>query len=215
MLPTTSDKTIGRLSLYRRLLQGFQADGVRYIYSHQLAGLAGVTPAQVRRDIMALGYAGSPARGYHVEELLESIGHFLDDSDVQPVGLLGLGNLGRALLAYMSGRASRYSVVAAFDTDPMKAGRVIHGCRCYAVDAMKQVMEDQQIRMAILAVPAEVAQDSAARLCEMGVTGILNFAPVRLWVPEHVYVEDIDLTTALERVAYHARRRATMKESVK
>ncbi|MBX7257941.1 MAG: redox-sensing transcriptional repressor Rex [Candidatus Hydrogenedentes bacterium] len=215
MQTTTSDKTIGRISLYRRLLHSFCADGVRYLYSHQLATLAGVTPAQVRRDIMALGYVGSPARGYHVEELLESISAFLNDADVQPVALVGLGNLGRALLAYLGGRSSKYSVVAAFDSDPQKAGRVINGCRCYPVDSIREVLEDRDIHMAILAVPAEAAQETAARLCELGVTGILNFAPVRLWVPDHVYVEDIDLTTALERVAYHARRRATMKEGVR
>lgn len=200
-----SDRSIGRLSLYRRLLRDLLADGEQYIYSHQLAAMAGGTAAQVRRDIMAIGYTGSPVRGYDIEQLLQSIGNFLDASQTQNVALVGVGNLGRALLAYFVGRHATLSIVAAFDSDPGKANRVIHGCRCYPIDDLKEVAVANDIRLGIIAVPAAEAQSVSNLLCQAGVRGLLNFAPVRLWVPEHVYVENLDVTMSLEKVAYFAR----------
>jgi redox-sensing transcriptional repressor len=207
-----SNQTIGRLSLYRRVLQELDVDGVRNVFSHQLARFAGGTAAQVRRDIMVVGYTGSSAHGYDVAALIESIGQFLDATVSQGIALVGVGNLGRALLAYFVGRNPRFSIVAAFDTDEHKVGRVIHGCRCYPMPDMEQVMKEKGIRMAILAVPAAVADETATRLCEAGITGILNFAPVRLWTSRNVYVEDMDMTMALERVAYHAGQGVHEKE---
>lgn len=207
-----SDRTIGRLSLYRRLLRDLLSDGEKNIYSHQLAAMAGGTAAQVRRDIMAIGYSGSPVHGYDIEQLLESIGLFLDASQTQNVALVGVGNLGRALLAYFVGRHPTLSIVAAFDTDPAKANRVIHGCRCYPLEDLKRLVTELDIRLGIIAVPAPEAQGVANVLCQSGVRGLLNFAPVRLWVPEHVYVENLDVTMSLEKVAYFARQGDVEKE---
>ena len=128
------DKTVGRLSLYRRLLSNLLIEKKEeFIFSHQLARVAGVTAAQVRRDMMIIGYSGSPKRGYAIEELIESIGQFLDAPDLQAVALVGVGNLGRAILTYFAGRRPNLKIVAAFDNDPNKAGTVIGGCRCYAM----------------------------------------------------------------------------------
>jgi len=209
-----SNQTIGRLSLYRRVLQDLYAEGVSNVFSHQLARLAGATAAQVRRDIMVVGYTGSAAHGYNVAALTESIGQFLDAAPTQRIALVGVGNLGRALLAYFVGRNPRFSIVAAFDADERKAGRVIHGCPCYAISELERVLKEQEIGMAILAVPAEAAAETTTKLCNAGVTGILNFAPVRLWAPANVYVEDMDMTMALERVAYHAGHGVHRKERV-
>lgn len=202
----TSDKTIGRLSLYRRLLHGLMADGVANTFSHQLAHLAGVTPAQVRRDLMAIGYSGTTKRGYEVPELVDSLGQFLDAANGQAAALVGVGNLGRAILAYFAGRRPHLSIVAAFDNDPYKVNRVIHGCHCYGLDDITRVVREQDIRVAVLTVPATVAQAVADMLVAAGVRGILNFAPVRLRVPPHTYVEDIDMTMSLEKVAFFARK---------
>lgn len=207
-----SDRTIGRLSLYRRLLRDLLTDGEQYIFSHQLAAMAGGTAAQVRRDIMAIGYTGSPVHGYDIEQLLQSIGQFLDASQTQNVALIGVGNLGRALLAYFVGRHPTLSIVGAFDNDSAKANRVIHGCRCYPLDDLKQVVKERDIRLGIIAVPAPEAQAVANLLCQAGVRGLLNFAPLRLWVPEHVYVENLDVTMSLEKVAYFARQNSVDKE---
>ena len=199
-----STKLIGRLSIYRRLLKDAGLGGETHLFSHELAKLAGGTPAQVRRDVMSIGFSGSPARGYDIDELVGAIGRVLDPPEDQGIALVGVGNLGRAMLAYFVGRMPRFSLVAAFDADPERVGRVIHGCRCYPVADLGQVVRDRHIQVAIIAVPAEEAQGIANELCSAGVQGLVNFAPVRLWVPEGVYVENVDVTMSLERVAYYA-----------
>lgn len=203
------DKTIGRLSLYRRLLNRLLAEGVRNIYSHQLAAMAGVTPAQVRRDIMSIGYSGNPNRGYDVVELVESIGQSLDHPEGQRAALVGVGNLGRALLTYFTGRRPKLTIVAAFDSDPRKCDRVIQGCRCYGIAQLPEKVEEMDISIGTITVPAGEAQKIADMLVRTGIRGILNFAPVRIRVPSNVYVEDIDMTMALEKVAYFARKMKT------
>jgi redox-sensing transcriptional repressor len=200
------DKTIGRLSLYRRLLNRLLAEGTRNVYSHQLAVMAGVTPAQVRRDIMSIGYSGNPNRGYDAAGLAESIGQSLDDPDGQRAALVGVGNLGRAILTYFSGRRPRLAIVAAFDNDLRKCGRVIQGCQCLNIDRLPEEVEELGISIGIITVPASEAQKAADILCRAGIRGILNFAPARIRVPPTVYVEDIDMTMALEKVAYFARK---------
>jgi redox-sensing transcriptional repressor len=199
------DKTIGRLSLYRRLLNRLHSEGTRFVYSHQLAALARVTPAQVRRDIMSIGYSGNPNRGYDVLELTESIGQSLDDPQGQKVALVGVGNLGRAILNYFSGRRPRLAIVAAFDNDLRKCDRVVQGCRCYNIEQLPEIVREQGITVGAIAVPATEAQQVSNILVQVGIRGILNFAPVRLHAPANVYVEDFDMTTALEKVAYFAR----------
>jgi redox-sensing transcriptional repressor len=206
------EKTIGRLSLYRRLLADATSKGVHNLYSHDLARLAGVTAAQVRRDLMAVGYMGSPTRGYEVAVLNGSISALLDAPVAQGIALVGVGNLGRAILAYFAGRHPSLSFVAAFDTDPGKADRVIHGCRCYPMGELAHVVEREDIRTAVIAVPAEHAQEVADQLVAAGVTSVLNFAPTSLRVGPGVYLEHNDLTTLIERVAFFARARTKTKE---
>jgi redox-sensing transcriptional repressor len=166
--------TIGRLSLYRRLLQEQLAAGGRQVYSHQLASLAVSTAAQVRRDLMTIGFTG-----------------------------VGVGNLGRAILAYYANRQP-IRFAAAFDRLAEKTGRILHGCRCYPVDDMAAVISREGIRVGVIAVPAVEAQAVADQLVLAGVTSILNFAPVRLRVPAGLHVENVDLMMALDRVAYFA-----------
>ncbi|MBN2582346.1 MAG: redox-sensing transcriptional repressor Rex [Planctomycetes bacterium] len=210
----TPERTVGRLSLYRRLLVAMRNRGTKSVFSHELASAAGVTAAQVRRDMMVVGCSGSPAKGYDVRELIEHIGLFLDSSEPESVGLVGVGNIGRAMMAYFEGRRPKLKMVAAFDSDPSKVNRVVHGCRCYAMEDMARVVAERGIQVAMVAVPAESAQEVADVLVRCGVRGLLNFAPMALRVPEHVYVEDIDVTTSLEKVAFFARSRRANKVSV-
>ena len=201
-----SDKTIGRLSLYRRLLNVLQAEGIRNIFSHQLATMAGCTAAQVRRDLMTVGYSGSPTNGYEVGRLIDSLRDFLDVPGGQAVALVGVGNLGKALLSYFTGRRPNLKIVAAFDNDAYKVNRVIHGCRCYPLESIDQVLGPKAVKVAILTVPAPAAQGVADLLVRAGVQGILNFAPIRLRVPRGVHIEDIDMSISLEKVAFFARQ---------
>jgi redox-sensing transcriptional repressor len=202
---TVSEKTIGRLSVYRRYLCQLLDEGTSHVFSHELARLTGGTAAQVRRDLMAVGFSGSPTRGYDAAGLVGAIGEFLDDPAGQRAALVGVGNLGRALLAYFVGKRPRLRIAAAFDSHPRKAGRVIHGCRCYPVAELAPRLAEEGIEIGIVAVPAGAAAGVADGLVQAGVRGILNFAPVRLHVPETVHVEDIDFAMALEKVAYFAR----------
>jgi redox-sensing transcriptional repressor len=201
-----SEKTIGRLILYRRLLDDLLADGKHSVYSHELARLAKVTAAQVRRDVMGLGYSGSPAHGYDGQELIKCISRLLDPVKPQNVALVGVGNLGRALLAYFSGRRPNLSIVAAFDNDPVKANRVINGCMCYPVDQMSEIVEKLNIEIGIVAVPVSEAQRVAETCMKSGMKGLLNFAPTPLHLPAGVYSSDIDLAITLEKVAFFTRQ---------
>jgi len=200
-----SDKTIGRLSLYRRLLNGLARAGETHIYSHQLGSSAGGTAAQVRRDLMVIGCSGSPAKGYEVQELISAIGRFLDVPGGMGVALVGVGNLGRAILAYFRGRRPKLSFAMAFDSDPAKTGRDFHGCPCYPMADLPARIAEREIMVAVLAVPVEVAQETCDLLVGAGIRSLLNFAPVPLRVPPGTYVEDVDMTSVLERVAFFAR----------
>jgi len=181
-------------------------EGVRNVYSHQIAAICGATAARVRRDLMVIGYTGSPIHGYAVKELIESIDLFLDSPEGQRVALVGVGNLGLALLAYFTGRRPKLSIVAAFDKDPEKVNRVVHGCRSYPLSQLREVVGQQRLEIGIITVPAGEAQTVAELLVESGVRGIVNFAPAPLQVPPHVYVEELDVTQALEKAAYFARK---------
>ena len=198
--------TIGRLSLYRPLLTDQLASGARQVFSHQLAALAVTTAAQVRRDLMTIGFSGSPRRGYVTADLVTAIDDVLVRSVETAVALVGVGNLGRAILAYYANRQP-VRFAAAFDRAPEKTGRVLHGCRCYASDQMTEVVAREKIHVGVIAVPAAEAQAVCDRLVLAGVKGILNFAPVRLRVPAGLHVENVDLMMALDRVAYFARER--------
>jgi redox-sensing transcriptional repressor len=186
-------------------MQKLHADGREYVYSYEIANVCAVTPEQVRRDLMPTRLTGSPTKGYKISALLQSIGLLLGDQEDQRVALVGVGNLGRAILAYFAGRRPNLSIVAAFDQDPDKTNRVIHGCRCYPIDDLPAIVREQAIEIAILAVPVSAAQTVADRLIASGVRGLLNFAPVSLRLPRTVYAEDLDMAISLERVAYFAR----------
>jgi len=205
---TIASRTIGRLSLYRRLLESSIPGGRDTVFSHELAGLACVTPAQVRRDLMATGCSGSPGKGYRIRDLIEGISKVLDDPEGQSVALVGVGNLGRAILTYFSGRRRNLRITASFDVDPLKTGRVINGCRCYSMSELGDVLERGSIKTAILAVPAGKAQETTDALVAAGVRGILNYAPVPLRVPDGVFLEERDMTMSLETVAFFARKTA-------
>ena len=200
-----SQPTVGRLSLYRRLLSGLQAEGATHVFSHRLARLAGGTAAQVRRDIMMLGCSGTPSRDYEISALLACINRLLHPPVAQRIALVGVGNLGRAILAYFGRHQPTLRIAAAFDRDPGLAGQVVAGCRCHPTERLEEITAAEGIRLALLVVPEGSAQAVAERLVAAGIRAIVNFAPVRLNVPRTVHVENIDMTMALERAAFFVR----------
>ena len=207
-------KTVGRLSQYRRVLARLVGDGHRHVFSHQIAAMAGGTAAQVRRDLMLVGCRGRPSRGYDAEGLMGCIGEFLQAPGGQRVALVGLGNLGRAILPFFARYRPALRIVAAFDNDPAKVGEtVVEGCcPCRPIDELGSVVRAQEITIGVIAVPPGAAQHVADQLVGAGVRGLVNFAPIALTVPPPVFVEDIDLTTSLEKVAYFAHA-AVVRES--
>jgi redox-sensing transcriptional repressor len=206
-LARISDKVIGRLTRYRALLTEHVPPEKRFVYSHELASMMRLTPSQVRRDLMHIGYFGVPRHGYEVDELVKHIGEILGSGAGQKIALVGVGNLGRALIAFLEGRRSTLRITSAFDSDPLKVNRLINGVPCHPMDTLDQVVAEEQIRLAILCVPGNAAQSVAERLTQAGIKGILNFAPVPLRVPVGVYIEDMDVTSSLEKVAYFTTHR--------
>ena len=201
-----TSKAISRLSLYRRLLINRTSERADRVFSRELARNAGVSAAQVRRDIMALGYSGTPNSGYDIQALIDHISEQIDAPEGQQVALVGVGNLGQALLSYFSsGQRARLRIAAAFDISSKKTGQILSGCRCYRTEKMVEVIRRDQITLGIIAVPAEAAQETAYQLAMGGVTGILNFAPVPVKVPPDVYIENMNITIRLETVAFFAR----------
>jgi redox-sensing transcriptional repressor len=204
--PAVSRKTVGRLSLYRRLLDNLRASGTTNIYSHQLAHLAGVSATQVRRDLMVIGYSGSPNRGYQVDTCLASIESLLDGNIRQDVALVGVGRLGRSLLTHFSGKRPQLRIAAAFDTDLSVVGTSIEGCPVHSEADMERVAAEKGIRIAILAVPPERGQGVAETLVRAGVRSFVDFTGIPLRVPDDVFVDHMDITSALESAAFFARQ---------
>ena len=200
-----SRKTVSRMSRYRRLLSSLRAEGLENIYSHQLARHAVVSAAQVRRDLMVIGYSGSPNKGYDVDACIASIGSFLDGAARQEVALVGVGNLGRAVLAHFSEVSSSVAVIAAFDTDPALTDTDVDGVRCFDAGRMETLVRDLGIEIAVLTVPGSAAQEAADTLVRAGVKSLISFAPVPLHLSNDIFVEYMDITAALESAAYFAR----------
>jgi redox-sensing transcriptional repressor len=200
-----SRKTVSRMSRYRRLLSSLRAEGVESIYSHQLARHAVVSAAQVRRDLMVIGYSGSPNKGYDVDACIASIGTFLDGTVSQEVALVGVGNLGRAVLAHFEDETSSVAIVAAFDVADGLTDTVVHGVRCFDAGRMETLVRDLGLEIAVLTVPADAAQEAADTLVRAGVKSLISFAPVPLHLPNDIFVEYMDITAALESAAYFAR----------
>ena len=199
-------KTVQRFSLYRRLLTDFQAGEDRQrIFSYELATLVGNTPAQVRRDFMAIGYSGCTSKGYEIHRLVEAIANILDPEAVQKVAIVGTGHLGKAVIDFFRDRRPKLTIVAGFDVKSDRVDEEFHGCPVHHVDRLQEVIRAEGITLAIITAPAEVAQGVTDTLVESGVCGIANFAATRLSVPKGVHVEDLDMTTYLETVAYFAR----------
>lgn len=196
------EKTIERLSEYRRTLFNCLSEGKTHIYSHELAGLHNNTAVQVRRDIMLIGYSSVKKKGYDVKELIDEIGKIIDTDSGQNCCVVGIGNLGRAITTYFNGKRSKLNIVATFDVDPSKVGRVISSVKCYGMSEMKKVIEAENISIAIITSPPDSASNVAEQLVIAGIKGILNFTTMPLNISPNVYLEEYDMITSLEKVAY-------------
>lgn len=196
------EKTIERLSEYRRSLYGCLDEGKTHIYSHELANLHNITAVQVRRDIMFIGYSSHGRKGYKISELIQVISQIIDPDEIMNVAVVGYGNLGRAVTSYLLNKRPLLNLIAAFDIDPQKIGAASSAVPCFSIKKLDEMIRARNISIALLTVPKEAAQKMAQFLVSSGIKGILNFTTVNLIVPEDVYLEEYDMITSLEKVAY-------------
>ena len=193
---------INRLSLYLRELQRLVRSGKDTTNSQELGNLLGFTDAQVRKDLAYFGQFGYPGIGYRCDELVDAIRGILGTDQVWSVVMVGVGNLGRALLGYQGFVEQGFRIVAAFDTDRTKVGSTIEGIPVYHLDDLGDISEREAIRLGMIAVPSHAAQSVADNLVAAGIEGIVNFAPVTINLPEHVSRVGIDLAIELEQLSF-------------
>lgn len=198
-------RTVERLSKYRRLLYKYREMEEAHIFSHRLAELLNLSPEQVRRDLMLIGLTGNHRKGYNIRALIEQIGKIIDSDEAQNVAIVGIGNLGRAVLGFIRKAETRMNVMAAFDTDAHKFNTTISGVPCYDSAKMVQTIGELNIRIAILTVPPEAATTTAALLMQAGIRGILNFTSVHLDLPPDIYHKNYDIITSLEEIGFFIR----------
>ncbi len=195
-------KTVERLSEYRRTLLTCLDEKRNFIFSHDLASRLHITAVQVRRDLMLIGYSSLHRKGYDVKELIDKISGIIDSDEGMNVAIIGIGNLGRALAGYFKGKRSKLNLVASFDNDPQKVNRVISGVKCYPYNDMERIIGELKIQITILTVPADFAREIAEEAVRFGIKGILNFTTIPLNVPSDIFLEEYDMITSIEKVAY-------------
>jgi redox-sensing transcriptional repressor len=202
---TIPRKSIYRLSLYSRCLGRLRDNQVDTVSSETLAKAAGVKPAQLRKDLTHLGNFGRRGLGYKVVDLLDRINTTMGTNRLLPVILIGVGNLGSALLSYSGFAKEGFEIIAAFDLDTGRPRAKHVGIPIYRMSEMDEFIRHHKIKLAILAVPAAAAQETANRLCKCGIQGILNFSPLILSLPEEVTANNVNLAIELENLAYFIR----------
>lgn len=194
--------TASRISRYLRYLEEIQGRGEATISSRELGAALGVTAARVRKDLGYFGQFGFPGLGYKISNLIPEIKRILGTDRFWNVALVGIGNLGTALLRYKGFLAHGFRIVCLFDANPLLIGRTVEDLLVHPVERIQDLVREKSIELAILSVPQAAAQEVANLLVTAGIRGIYNFAPVLLSPPEDVGYVSIDLAVELEQLAF-------------
>jgi redox-sensing transcriptional repressor len=202
------DATVARLPVYLRALTTLVDQGIDVCSSHQLASAAGVNPAKLRKDLSYLGSYGTRGVGYDVEYLRYQIARELGQTQDWDVVIVGVGHLGSALSTYRGFTTRGIRIAALIDTDPARVGTEVGGITVEPLTHLSKIVRKRHIAIAVIATPAEAAQQVADALVAAGVTSILNFAPAIVTVPDGVDVRKVDLSIELQILAYHEQRKA-------
>jgi redox-sensing transcriptional repressor len=202
------EATVARLPVYLQLLVEQAELGIDSISSDGLAELAGVNAAKVRKDLSYLGSYGTRGVGYEVDYLVYQIRRELGLEHEWPVVIVGAGNLGQALAGYGGFNERGFPVAGIVDIDPAKLDAVVGGVRVRPLSDLAQIVSSKGVSIGVVATPPGAAQDAADKLVKVGVTSILNFAPVVLSVPAGITVRKVDLAVELQILSYHEQRRA-------
>lgn len=204
--------TAKRLPLYYRFLKNLHASGKQRVSSAELSEAVKVDSATIRRDFSYFGALGKKGYGYNVQYLLSFFSKTLDQDELTKVALIGVGNLGTAFLNYNFLKNNNTKIEVAFDVDPKKVGGEIGDVRVYHMDDIEKVIAEHDIQVAILTIPAPVAQSVTDRLIQANIRGILNFTPARLTVPGNIRVHHIDLAVELQALVYFLKHYPTDTE---
>ncbi|BBM18782.1 MULTISPECIES: redox-sensing transcriptional repressor Rex [Enterococcus] len=194
--------TVKRLPLYYRYLRILNNAGKTKVSSTELSEAIQVDSATIRRDFSYFGELGKRGYGYDVEDLMHFFGKILNDDQLTNVALVGVGNLGSALLKFKFHQSNSIRVSCAFDVKEDIVGRIVDGIPVYPLDNMVEQIKLQQIEIAILTLPAQQAQQVVDQLADAGIKGILNFTAARLTAPEDVIIQSVDLTNELQTLIY-------------
>jgi redox-sensing transcriptional repressor len=197
-----ADSTVRRLSLYLRYLEEFETEGQATVSSEALATRGGTTSAQVRKDLSFFGSFGKRGLGYPVAELGTRLRQILGLSRRYRLVVVGAGKIGSALVQYRGFRQRGFDIVALFDTDPGKIGKLYDGVQVRSSDEMDSVLASERPDIGVIVVPGDQAQAVADRLVQGGIKAILNFAPAPLQVPEEVSLKNVNLALELEALSF-------------
>jgi redox-sensing transcriptional repressor len=208
-IETPPDVVIKRLPLYARSLRYLLNEGITSVSSQELGERINVTAAQIRKDLSYFGEFGKQGIGYDVEKLLNHIERILGLTQEWPVVLVGVGHLGEAIARYEGFPQQGIRVVALFDADPQKVGREVTGMTIQNDSQLPGVIRQQNIKLAIIAVPAARAQEVTDRLVDAGIRAILSYAPMVVQVPDHVLVRYIDPVALMHSMTYYLAREET------
>jgi redox-sensing transcriptional repressor len=195
--------TIQRMAIYVQVLEELIARKQKVVSSETLARECDVNPSQIRKDLAYFGEFGVRGVGYYTQDLLQAIIHFLGIDQTWNCALVGVGNLGRALLRHEQLRKRGFIIIAAFDCDPFKIGEVVAGHEIVCTRRLKEKRSELKIDIGLITTPPERAQRAANHMVEAGFKGIVNFAPTRIHVPEDVIVNYVDFTNHLISLAFH------------
>ena len=194
---------IGRLPLYLRALNRLKKDGYDYASSRELGRLLDISAAQIRKDLSHFGELGKRGKGYEIDFLVKKLNQILNTDNVWKIIVLGAGDLGSGLARYRGFLTRGFQVSAIFDVDPTKIGKKIGELEVRHVDEVKDYVRKNDIQIAVLAIPAEYANDVIDDLVDAGITAILNYAPIYLKAPEGVQIEHIDPSVHLQKLSYY------------
>jgi len=197
------DIVIGRLPIYLRALTHLAETGQEFTSSQELGQILGIGSAQIRKDLSHFGEFGKQGTGYEISYLRDQISKILHVDRDWPVALVGFGDLGQAIAHYGGFATKGFYIEAVFDADPVKIGQNVNGTVVHSVENLDQIIAQQNIKMAIIAVPAPAAQEVADKLVQVGVRAILNYAPISLMVPDYVRLQHIDPVLHLQRMTYY------------
>jgi redox-sensing transcriptional repressor len=198
-------QTVERMSLYRKVLEELHRNGIANIYSHQLAEMVHVSPAQLRRDLASFGSFGNISKGYPVYQMILTISRLFGTDTLQNVALVGAGNLGRALLFYRGFEERGFHIAVVLDIDAEKVGKIFAGRRCHHIQDLEKVLPDYGVTMAVLACGPQNLQGLVDRLEKAGIRSILNFVPKQVHAPEGMYVENVDFSGKMEKLSFLTR----------